>query len=75
MFFHKIYIFGQLSVETPTPLHPLLKVKKPWQIRWIFCQQNVLERKKLKNGKKIDQFVPVNFKSKIGHVGLFSLFT
>jgi hypothetical protein len=46
------FVFGQFSVKTPTPVHPLLKVRKPWQIWLIFSLQDVLERKKYKNDKK-----------------------
>jgi hypothetical protein len=45
-------IYGQFSVKTPTPVHPFLKVEKPLQIWFIFCLQDVLERKKYENGKK-----------------------
>jgi hypothetical protein len=47
---------GQFSVKTPNfrqKVHPVLKVRKPWQIWFIFSLQHVLERKKYKNGKKI----------------------
>jgi hypothetical protein len=43
---------GQFSVKTPTPVHPLLKVGKPFQNWFIFSLQDVPERKKYKNGKK-----------------------
>jgi hypothetical protein len=42
----------QFSGKTPTPVHLLLKVKKLWQIWFIFSPQDVLERTKYKNGKK-----------------------
>jgi hypothetical protein len=46
------HMYGQFSVKTPTPVHPLLKVRKLWQIWFIFSLQDVFERKKYKNGKK-----------------------
>jgi hypothetical protein len=36
-------------------VHPLLKVGKPWKIWWIFSLQNVLNKKKSKWHKKIDE--------------------
>jgi hypothetical protein len=49
--FDLVLAYGQFSVKTPTPVHPFLKVRKPWQIWFIFSLQDVLERKKHKNGK------------------------
>jgi hypothetical protein len=40
---------GDSQIKTPTPVHPLLKVRKPWKVWWIFSLQ---EQKKIKNGKK-----------------------
>jgi hypothetical protein len=57
--------YGQFSVKTPTPVHPLLKVRKPWQIWFIFSLQDVLERKKYKNGRKNIKMAVFWFK--IGH--------
>jgi hypothetical protein len=48
----KADIVGQFSVKTPTPVHPLLKVRKLWHFWFIFSLQDILERKKYKNGKK-----------------------
>jgi hypothetical protein len=50
--YFSLLIYYLFSVRTPTPVHPLLKVRKPWQIWFIFSLQDVLERKKYKNGKK-----------------------
>jgi hypothetical protein len=56
-FIANFYVFGllipgQFSVKTPTPVHPFLKLRKPWQIWLFFSLQDVLERKKYKNDKK-----------------------
>jgi hypothetical protein len=32
---------GKYSVKTLTPVHPLLKVGKPWKIWWIFGLQYI----------------------------------
>jgi hypothetical protein len=42
--------YGQNTVKTPNfrqKVHPEQKVRKPWQIWFIFSLQDVLERKKM----------------------------
>jgi hypothetical protein len=45
--------YGQFSVKTPTPVHPLWKVGKTLKIWLIFSLKDVLERKNIKLARKI----------------------